>query len=83
MEEQSSLRKQAKFSSRILCSSQRILRSPVPNKYPAISIWYSTMQINMWQDTAFLCSPLNRMHTLLNFSNSMMTSNDFFQFSIS
>ena len=31
MEGQSSLRKQAKFSRRILCSSRRILRSLMPN----------------------------------------------------
>ena len=36
MEGQSSVRKQAKFSRRILCSSRRILRSPMPNEHPAI-----------------------------------------------
>ena len=35
MEGQSSVRKQAKFSRRILCSSRRILRSPMPNEHPA------------------------------------------------
>ena len=35
MEGQSSLRKQAKFSRRILSSSRRILRSPMPNEKPA------------------------------------------------
>ena len=34
MEGQSSLRKQAKFSQRILCCSQRILRSLMPNEHP-------------------------------------------------
>ena len=32
---QISLRKQAKFSRRILCSSHRILLSPMPNEHPA------------------------------------------------
>ena len=36
MEGQSSLRKQAKFSQRILCSSQRFLQSSMPNEYPVI-----------------------------------------------
>ena len=35
MEGQSSVRKQAIFE--ILCSSRRILRSPMPNEYPAYS----------------------------------------------
>ena len=35
MEGQSSVRKQAKFSRRILCSSRRILRSLMPNEHPA------------------------------------------------
>ena len=35
MEGQSSVRKQAKFSRRILCSKQRILRSPMLNEHPA------------------------------------------------
>ena len=35
MEGQSPLRKQAKFSPRILCSSRRILRFPMLNKHPA------------------------------------------------
>ena len=35
MKGQSSHRKQAKFSRRILCSSQRILRSPMPNEQTA------------------------------------------------
>ena len=34
MEGQSSLSKQAKFSWRILFSSGRILRSPLPNEHP-------------------------------------------------
>ena len=34
MEGQGSLRKQAKFSQRILCSRRRILRSPMPNEHP-------------------------------------------------
>lgn len=33
---QSSVRKQENFSWRILCSSRRILRSPMPNEHPAI-----------------------------------------------
>ena len=35
MKGQSSLRKQAKFNLRILCGSQRILRSLMPNQHPA------------------------------------------------
>ena len=34
MEGQSSVRKQAKFSRRILCSKRRILRSPMLNEHP-------------------------------------------------
>ena len=34
MERQSSLRKQTKFSRRILCSSRRILPCPMPNEHP-------------------------------------------------
>ena len=37
MERQSSVRKQPKFSRRILCSKWRILRSPMLNKHPAYS----------------------------------------------
>ena len=40
MEGQSSLRKQAKFSWIILCSKQRILRSPMLNEHPALLIGY-------------------------------------------
>ena len=36
MEGQSSLRKQAKFSQRILCNSRRILRSSIPNEHPGV-----------------------------------------------
>ena len=35
MEGQSSVRKQAKFSRRILCSKRRILQSPMLNEHPA------------------------------------------------
>ena len=38
MEGQTSLRKQAKFSPRILCSRRRILQSPMPNEHPASAI---------------------------------------------
>ena len=40
MGEQSSRKKQAKFSPRILCSSQRILRSPMPGQHLAYDIFY-------------------------------------------
>ena len=36
MEGQSSLRRQAKFSRRILCISLRILQSPIPNEHPVL-----------------------------------------------
>ena len=36
MKEQSSFRERAKFSRRILCSRERILRSPMPNEHPAL-----------------------------------------------
>jgi len=36
MEGKSPARKQAKFSWRILCSSRRILRCPMPNEHPVL-----------------------------------------------
>ena len=40
MEGQSSVRKKAKFSRRILCSKRRILRSPMLNEHPAIGVFF-------------------------------------------
>lgn len=38
MEGQSSLTKQAEFSQKILCISQRILRFLMPNEHPALAL---------------------------------------------
>ena len=46
MEGQSSLRKQAKFSQRILCSSLRILQSPLPNEQTATILWSQNVSNN-------------------------------------
>ena len=43
MEGQSSVRKQAKFSQRILCSSQRFLQSSMPNEYPVIWVFFCSL----------------------------------------
>ena len=47
MKERSSFRERAKFSRRILHSSQRILRSPMPNEHPALYIYNTFVYVSM------------------------------------
>ena len=46
MKEQSSFREGAKFSRRILCSRQRIIRSPLPNEHPVFCFQSLKPQVN-------------------------------------